>query len=241
MRTYFDEAIGTVPPAQVDVDDVIRRGRRRSRRRTGIAGAATLVVLAAAGLVGTGLRPGWGTDSDTGAVAGAPSTSTEQRLTRALEAAVAAHAPGKVSDADNGLRPLQVGHLSHKSYRGLFPPPVGVKSATNVYAAAATLTIGVRTGVFVIFIGRADALFVPPKCQGGVGNIYSCTTATGPQGELIVRREWRYGEDKGVHRQSTVQIDKTDGTRLILSADNLVLDPGQLTAIGTERALTMTP
>jgi hypothetical protein len=238
MRTYFDEAIGTVPPAQVDVDDVIRRGRRRSRRRTGIAGAATVVVLAAAGLVGTGLRPIWGTDSG----AGAPSTSTEQRLTRALEAAVAAHAPGKVSDADNGLRPLQVAHLSHERYRGLFPRPVvAVKSAPNVYAAAATLTIGVRTGVFVIFIGRADALFVPPKCQAEVGDKYSCTIATGPQGALIVRREWTYGEDKGVHRQSTVQIDKTDGTRLVLSANNLVLDPGQLIAIGTERALTMTP
>jgi hypothetical protein len=103
----FDEVVGELPPSTVNVDDIVRREKRRGavRRTTGIV--AAVVTLSVTTGLGLTIGGGTGTSSPPVASAATPetrfalvadnaetATATAKRLQLALDGAVRRQAPG---------------------------------------------------------------------------------------------------------------------------------------------------
>lgn len=275
MKTDFDDAIGVVPPSLIDVDRLIVRGRRRQLvRRIGLAGAgaASVVAVAVTMSLGTGgggspgvqfAAPGPSestapSPSNSGSPrAGAllasplpvpsnePATppaearSTEKRLSQAIKDAVHDHAPGYTLSADTGgTSPFKMKYL----YISAAPNRIG----SNAYDGSANLRGPGGRGNVSVTIGRIGSIWHPrTTCDGFQPD---CEVATGPHGEMVVRKV-EYGEDS--RKFHYVLITRPDGTGVLIVAANQggqtdlgkpfqaepVLTFDQLVAIGADARL----
>ena len=211
MKTYFDEAIGVVPPSPIDLDALITRRRRRTVYRN-IALTATALVAVAAGLaLTTGGNPNPSPDprpADPGPAT--PSPDKAAALTEKVRAGVVRQAPGL-----SWVEPYDAQTL-----------PANGFSSDVFHSDAAVLRDADGPGSLYVALHGPDPLTaVPPStslnynCQADEGP--RCAVSSGPAGERIVRRTTVFGAG---HEQAHVAITRTDGTLVVLTATNYVRD-----------------
>ncbi|GIJ27553.1 hypothetical protein Vqi01_27150 [Micromonospora qiuiae] len=255
-QTFFREAVGEIPPTSIDVEQVIRRQRRRHRlNRTGLAamvGAAVLGVTVPLAIAG-------GSGPDLPALSPSPSLSAQSARTPrpepgatfsatdlAVFAALAREAPdvewiteGWPSDGD-----LVMWH------------PV---DSAKLYFGQGPIRAGERTGYFKLQL-QQDWDRRVAFCNAEKSQENGCVNSTGPAGEKI--QTWSNqapitSSDKNrmLHgkpaaptsdRFSThygVAVERPDGTFLIVSmsadGENSPLTLAQLTAVALNSAITL--
>lgn len=230
MRTDLDIAMGTVPPSPIDVDQLIRSGRRRALvRRCGIAGAGGAVVAAIAVTVAISLGAGSGSVS----VGGPPSASpdparssasalpsaspdgltatpdglareTETRLTEAALAVVREHAPGFTLAAGPDGQPFAMRYLFHEK--------TADNRGTSTYYGSADLRGKTSSGNVAINVGRKGPLWDPFwRClPEGTMDCQITTEADGTRVSV---------HPVGEHTNRAV-VERPDGTVVIVDAAN---------------------
>jgi hypothetical protein len=222
MKARLDEEMGAPPPATIDVDALMSRGRRqvRLRRFVAVGGGAGLSMVALGTAVAVAVNGGGthgaptgigapGSESASPSVSAPPTGgSPEERLTTAVKALVQQYAPGAKATKDaSGREPLKV--LPGSAY-----------NSGAAYDTSANLTVGGGTGMFYIGIGRGAGWNMITECGGGYndGSGRTCARSTGPAGETIVRitEPTDGGEDKAF----LVYITRADGTGVFLIADD---------------------
>jgi hypothetical protein len=229
MKARLDEEMGAPPPATIDVDALMSRGRRqvRLRRFVAVGGGAGLSMVALGTAVAVAVNGGGTPGAPTGfgapasasasvpnSAPGSASTSPtaagspEERLTTVVKALVQQYAPGATATKDaSGREPLKV--LPGSAY-----------NSGAAYDTSANLTVGGGTGMFYIGIGRGAGWNMITECGGGYndGSGRTCARSTGPAGETIVRitEPTDGGEDKAF----LVYITRADGTGVFLIADD---------------------
>ena len=139
MRQTLDDYIGPSPLTRIDIDDIVRRGRRKRRRHQRVAACATGMSVLGLMALSVAILPGAGNQvAPPHASASAsltPRAGEADRLLAALKAAIAREAP-QVSGLE-GLRRdvLQCGKDASGAYV-YAPAGPGIEPSTYVRAGS---------------------------------------------------------------------------------------------------------
>ena len=221
MKTAFDKAIGAVPPSGVDVDMVIRRGRRtvwtrRAGAAAGVGVAAAAVVAAFLGYAPAPARldtPGGG-PSPSPSISPAPvPADIEQRLNAALTDLIPTVAPGAAYvNPDPGHQPRITTFIS--SYQ----------AAPSDHSYEAVALLKDSAGVSQLRVLLFDVYPFPYSCTGTDKN---CQISTRPNGDRVYSHT---GKENGKPK-FVAAVGKADGTTVeVESFTDLTAKPA--TAIG---------
>ncbi|GAA4568059.1 hypothetical protein GCM10023176_21710 [Micromonospora coerulea] len=253
-RTVFREAVGEIPPTSIDVEQVIRRQRRRHRLgRIGLAavvGAAVLgvtVPLAVAGGPGPDLPASSPSPSPTAQPARSPRPepgTTFGATDLAVFAALAREAPD-VEWTTPRWQPD--GDLATWNSGG----------STGPYFGQGRLRAGDRAGDFLVQLERSGNL---DPCTPEMIRNNGCIDSSGPAGEKI--QTWSNqnpvdllpsrpgmpappttGTSDRFSTRYDVLVERPDGTFLIVTVQADGEDPpltlAQLTAVALDPAITL--
>jgi len=212
MKTAFDKAIGTVPPSAVDVDAVIRRGRRtvwlrHARRAAGVGVAAVAVVAAFVRFTPAPERldtPGWTASRppSTAPSLGPVSADIEQRLNAAFADRIATDAPGAgYVNPDPSHKPRIATFIS--SYQKAAADRDGVPFEEHDYEAVALLKDA--AGVSQLRVVMFDIYAFPYSCQTVTAD---CEISARPNGDRV----YRGIEQVDGKKKFVAAVGKADGT-----------------------------
>jgi hypothetical protein len=273
-KELFDDAIGEVPPSSVDVDAVITRGRRAARIRR-VANPAVAAGVAVVLLTGAVAYTMTRDDGSAGGppVGGQPSSGTTTLAT----SGEAAQPPGSGGPPEGCQRPdletpaqmiARLNPVLAAAFQAQRPdvtvtgggPYEALKFSlangevlcnTGAYLMALARTHGPEgTGNFEIVVSAPPGDPTSGSCDGISGPDTVCTVVISPHGDVIRQTtgQLKYGATE-IH----IEIDRPDGTAVMVTADNVGSTDGtppastppltvdQLVAIGTDAGMTLFP
>ncbi|MFG3299990.1 hypothetical protein [Micromonospora chersina] len=257
FHTIFREAVGEIPPTSIDVEQVIRRQRRRRRLgRTGLAamvGAAVLGVTVPLAITG-------GSGPDLPASPPSPSPSAQSARTPRPEPGTTFSATDLAVFAALVREAPDVEWITEGWPSDGDPVTWHPVDSAKLYFGQGPIRVGDRTGYFSLQVQRdwdRRVAFCIPEENRENG---SCVYSIGPAGEKIQTSSnqtpimWSH-RNRNLHgkpaaptsdRFSThygVAVERPDGTFLIvaMSADgeNSPLTLAQLTAVALNPAITL--
>ncbi len=273
MPTYqdlFETVIGVEPPRRLDVDEMMRRSRRRlaRRRAAGVVAASLAVVVVAVGVTAVTGRLSLGQERigdepiptatapsptpapipSVGPQPTEPASAAANRLQAAMRTAVEKlHPSGRLLPYESvGSEPFQV-------------PPSGRGEPILPYRGYASVQIDGRAGhpILSIEIGVIGSV-VRPTCTGKP----DCVESTGPHGERIVAITETITKDSDDSRAQLIQdvngylhviwVEHPDGDYVKVEHSNFpeggdspfqstLLGPDELVQIALDPALTLYP
>jgi hypothetical protein len=269
-HTLLDGAVGTAPPSTVDIDGIVRAGRRGTRLRGAAVLGGTAVAVAGM-LAGTVVLAGAGGSGDRsgGVPVGAPPAAVTSPATVTAPTgapALTVVGPCHTETPGGGVRLPPVGGSGDQvvllrlaaalqaatttvSGTASAPIPFHYGGRGDGYHAEGVVRIGVRNAYLEVAVGPHQ----PTICSGALdrGGVLVCTTRRGQGGERIVSWTDTGGIDPADRTRNVVVIQKLDGTDVRLYASSLpisadgrlgeLLSISQLTGIGLDPRMSILP
>ncbi|MDO3703321.1 hypothetical protein Q3W71_16745 [Micromonospora sp. C28SCA-DRY-2] len=254
-RKTLDEYVGDSPRTAIDIDDLVRRGRRGQRRRRLAVGSGALGLLAVSALLGAStLKPSTGGPAAATASASIAAADPAERLLRALTSAFAREAPN-VGGFDTLQRQMHKCDTENPSSSQLVPYdaarldqscPGSPDSGGESYIWRGTLTSS--AGVYDVRVDIIRTTHHEPEPAARPDNgtdaimhrspeAYSDRPQRGPNGEWILAKPY------------VLKMSKPDGTGIFIACHdpNAGPDSGthgpftaeQLIAVGLDPALRL--